>query len=244
MEQNKFFKWLWRLNGLIIFIAAIALSVLALTEAYNKYSYKPLKQESIVSVADDPKKEEKWKLGQSINITGNNVLILPLISENLKIPIQHRKYERSESYSSQSYSHRRFISKNILFINTLTNKSFWLFKGFDRLLLHTELFHKGHRFPHQKVMALFFKVITKDTNGDHIINFEDRPSLSISNPDGSNYRIVINSYERIISKSLVEDDKVLIVFQNEGVGYSILLQLNTFKILSKHELPKVDTSKL
>lgn len=244
MEQNKFFKWLWRLNGLIIFIASIAFSFIALTEIYKKYTHKPLKQEMIVSVADDPKKEEKWQLGHLINIIGSDTLILPLVSENLKVPSHHKGSAMYESDGRGSYYQRQYVSKNLLFINTLTNESFWLFKGFDRLILHTELFHKELHFPYKKVIAIFFQMMAKDTNNDHIINFEDQPSLFISNPDGSNYRIVIDSYERIISKSFVEDDKVLIVFQNEGVGYSLLLQLNTFKVLSKRELPKVDTSKL
>lgn len=244
MEENNFFKWLWRLNGLVLFIALIGASVVIAFEAYQKYTRRPqlYQQKVVVNVADDPKGDEQWILGRSVNLRGNNMVILPLVSKSKKANVRHRPNINTEE-SLVSANHRRRVDKNLLFINTLTNESFWLFKGFDRLILHTEPFYNTnnqHRLTKKtKAIALFFRIVTQDTNNDKLLTMDDKPSLAVVNPDGSHYRVIIEQFDNIITKTVVEEDKILIIYQNAGVGYSLQLQLNTFEVLSKNKLPKV-----
>lgn len=247
MEKNKFFRWVWRLDGLLIFIVAICLAFLMLIEAYRKLTWEAPKQEVIVSIADDPEGKEKWVLGTPVDSV-RNMVILPLVSENKETKETKETIMGMMPKSRWSYYNQwRSTAKNILFIDSVTNKSFWLFDGVDRLILDIEAFRDRAFYPpmsaHPKTVALFFQVVTSDSNDDHILNFEDTRSLAVSNPNGSNYQIIIERFDRILSKSLVDKDKILIVFQNAGIGYSLQFQLDTFKVLSKNELPKVNVKK-
>lgn len=239
MEKNKFFKWVWRVDGLLILIVAIFLAFLMLTEAVRKLSWQEHKEEVIVSVADDPEGKEKWVLGAPVDSI-SNMVILPLVSENKEVKETTMGMMSKSGWTDNKW---RTTAKNLLFIDSVTNKSFWLFEGIDRLILLIEAFRDRSYDPlitaNPKVVALFFHIISKDTNDDQVLNFDDKPSLAVANPDGSHYQIIIDEFDRIISKSLVEKNKMLIVFQNAGTGYSLQLQLNTFEILSKNELPKI-----
>ncbi len=244
MERNKFFKWVWRLDGLLIFVVAISLAFLMLTEAYRKLTWEAPKQEVIVSVAEDPEGKEKWVLGTPVDSV-RNMVILPLVSENKEAKESTMGMVSKSGW--RNYNQWRSTAKNILFIDSVTNKSFWLFDDVDRIIIDIEAFRDRAFDPpmsaHPKTVALFFQIVTKDSNDDHILNFEDKRSLAVANPDGSNYQIIIEKFDKIISKSLVDKDKIFIVFQNAGIGYSLQFQLNTFKVLSKNELPKIKIKK-
>lgn len=249
MEENKFFKTLWRINGLAIFIVLFAASCLMLNELYDKLKRSPYKSEMIKSVAEDPKGKEKWALGHPINIYGSNFTILPLVSENKEIDAKKMKRVnienqfQNESKLLNAYNNRNKLIKNVLFINSSNNQSHWLFDGIDRLIFHIEPFQAMPLYLHNngepKTKLLFFQVVVKDTNGDQLLNYEDSPSLAVSNADGNHYKVIIEEYDRIISKAVFNKNKILIVYQNSGVGYSLLLNFKTLEVISKNELAKV-----
>lgn len=73
MEENKFFKLVWRINGLIILGGV---TVIALIIAYHlvKDVLRPSHQPEPIAVenlAEDPQNKEKWVIGSPIYIDGN-----------------------------------------------------------------------------------------------------------------------------------------------------------------------------
>jgi len=237
MQENRFFKWVWRLNALFILLLVAFLAIFFLSEIFSNLIRRKSDEEIIINVADDPKGKEKWMLGRSTHINGSDFIIVPLVSENKDVETSDRSMILSGSYASGP----RNLAKNILFINVTENESFWLFDDNEQLILDTQQFPYSNQSISEsnKTRIIFYEIVRKDSNNDGTLNSDDKSSLASSNPDGSAYQIIIDEFDRIITKSLAGSDKVLIVYQNDGVGYSIQFQLFPFKPLSLKELPKV-----
>ncbi len=239
MEENKFFKLVWRINSLIILGGA---TVIALFIAYHvvkdflRPSHRP---EPIVveNLAEDPENKEKWVIGSPINIDGNDYMLLPLVSENKEV-----KRKSVANFTKSSYD--RYYgnpSKNILFLNKKTNESFWLFEDTGRLILNTTQF-PNHYQNKEPTKAIFYNVVSKDTNNDKKLSYKDDSSLYMSNPEGGDYQLVLDAYDKIISQTSVGDNQIIIVFQHQGKAYSRLIQLSPYKVISNAELPKIKNS--
>lgn len=243
MENNKFFAWVWRLNGIIILLVAGLLACFLIYElTKNIFRSRPEKN-VIVNVAEDPKGEERWALGSPTHILGNDFLLLPLVSENKKV----KEVKRNSLNFSGSGRYARSINypaKNILFLNAKSNESFWLFKNTGRLILATEQFpySYGTNSENEKTKAIFYEVVSSDTNNDDLLTYEDKLSLAMSKPDGRGYQVLLKEYDRIISKSLVDNGNILIIYQINGVGISKLIKISPFEVISSKELPHIKNS--
>ncbi|MGH1487379.1 MAG: hypothetical protein ACRBCI_14285 [Cellvibrionaceae bacterium] len=238
MENNKIFIWIWRLNGVLILLVVGLLAGFLIYELTNNILRPKPEENLIVNVAEDPKGEEKWELGNPTYIAGNDYLLLPLVSENKEV-----KTKKGVALASVSYeAYRNDPTKNILFLNTKNNVSFWLFNDTDRLIKSTEQFPYSYRSDGNsiKTKAIFYEVVSSDTNGDTLLTFEDKLSLTMSSPDGADYTTVLSEYDKIISKSLVGDNSILILYQINGAGMSQLVQISPFKLIDSKELPRIE----
>ncbi len=84
-----------------------------------------------------------------------------------------------------------------------------------------------------------YEVINSDTNLDNKLDNTDNRTFALSKVDGSNYTEIITDYNRIIESGLNSDGELFVIFINNNVVYSMLVDLITFEILSKKPLPKV-----
>lgn len=76
MDENRFFKFVWRFNGIIIMVALVlALGVVC----YNigKELFGSRAPQVIKNVAEDPSGQEKWRLGYPQQIEGTNYIYIP-----------------------------------------------------------------------------------------------------------------------------------------------------------------------
>lgn len=177
-------------------------------------------KESVISSKEKPQTEKSpeasQKFGQSVPIMGTSMLLLPLNSDSGTV-------------------------SNILFMDTKSNESTWMFDEQDRLLLRVEQFPERGQSNGTGTQAIFYDTVTHDTNGDGEIGVDDQAGLAMSTPDGKNYRILLDSYDKILSKTLTDEKNVFMVYESDGSAYSMLFQLNPYRLLSRRELPKVAT---
>ena len=239
MEGNKFFVWIWRTNGIILLLAAIGITGLALVGLYESVTLSS-QEEEIVNLANDPKGIEKWTLGRQTSVAGANTLMLSLISENEEVETSQSKFIASDRYY---FGGNYGPAKNVLFINTESNNSFWLFNSTSQLVLNVEpLPYSYQTSDTDHVKVIFYQVVTSDTNGDNLLNKKDKSSLGITSPDGSGYRVILEVFDKIISKTLSDDNNILVVYRDNGDVYSMLYDISDNKVLNTHRIPKVDNS--
>ncbi len=232
--------WIWKINGIIILFAGIAALVVALFAVYDIF-LRNIEPEPVVNLADDPKGVEKWRLSRGEAIPGTDILMLSLISENKEVSKQGPMpiFSSGRSYSGRAYN---LPAKNILFLDMSNNQSRWLFDTTSQLILSSQPFPYYDRTELDKRVSpkvIFYSVVIKDTNEDGILNNQDQTALAISNTNGDDFQIIIDSFDRIIAKETTGKNKALIVYQNEGTVYSMLFGLDPFKAISTKALPKV-----
>jgi hypothetical protein len=195
--------------------------------------------EVITSVTNDPKGIEKWVLQESHEIKSPTHVVLALVSENGEIP----RYAVAAPMSA-SFAYRSRFAKNILFIDTQSNKSSWLFSKNAQLIeeyfsfprTNYSLFINSEK---SEAKAIFYKVIDSDTNGDGKVTSQDNKSLAVSDTAGRYYKVIVKDISRVISIKEVGENKLMIVYQKAGVGYSLSLHFKGFTVLSNKMLPKV-----
>jgi hypothetical protein len=228
MEESRFFKFIWRFNGLVIMVAGVlAIGVLAF--AGYKIVGDATRERSthnIVNVQVDKTIEEKWKLGYMSHIQGSSYVMIALNSD--------------QSYAQSYYSKSTSSARNYLFINGQNNERTWLFETNQYLVTDTDILSvKESGSNEQKVEAILYRVVKKDTNNDHRLTDDDLLSIGLSLPSGKGYKELLDGIEVFVGQNHIEKNKVLVVFQKGGVGYSANINLKEFAVSNITQLPKV-----
>ena len=237
MKSDKFFKWIWNVNGLILFVG-IVIAVLFISYQLISVLFKnDFVEQPTLNLAQDNKKEEKWSLGYPRKVGKTDFHYIPLESEKLTA---EKRSSSIRNFSSGSYNPTR--SKNVLLINGITNKSYWLFKTIDQLIIEIKPFVANEFNENIMTRAISYEVINNDTNQDGKLDNSDKRTYAISKIDGSNYTEIISGYNRIVESELNTDGNLFVVFINNNEVYSMVINLMTFKVLSELSLPKVGHS--
>lgn len=239
MNTSKIFDWIWRINGALLLILLSAACLMIVIQIFSGISWGTQPDRVIKNVADDPEGKENWILGYAQEIYGTDNIAIPLVSENKTVSLKTSPVLASSSPGS--YGGYSSPSKNVLFINAATGHTRWLFNSNDQLIQDFEQFpgEQGYSGKTDTTKAIFYDVISIDTNNDKILDENDKASMAISDPHGNQYRVIIDSVDRLISKSQVKNGNIMIIYQDEGIGYSLLYSLESRQVIETKELPKV-----
>jgi len=252
MEENKFFKLIWRIVsiGLLLLITAGLYSFIK-SEIREANRHQIERIEPISTLAKDPQKVEKWVLRTAPYVADNSdYTVLSLYSKYNKVEGSGENYYATTNNVVQYYGD---TSKNILFVNTKENTSSWLFPTNNQLILdydsNARLFTEGHpyyldtgREKVEKATFIYYKLINKDTNGDKIITKSDHLNFAVSDTTGKNYRVIVEDMETVIGMKTINKESMSLIYQKDGIAHSLQLNTNSFEIISDVELPKVGMS--
>lgn len=228
MEENKFFRFVWRFDGVLFMIAGVLLiGVLAI--AGYKIARDVTRERNtcnIVNVQEGVDLEENWLLGRMMDIQDSPWAMIPLNSD--------------QSYAQSYYSKSSSSARNYLFVNSRTNEKHWLFKTNQYLIAHAIFLPKTGYGPREKpVRVILYQIVKSDTNGDERLTDEDLKTIALSSPDGRDYKEILDGIDMVVGHKLVDENNLFIVFQKNGVGFSANVSLADFKIGHETELPKI-----
>jgi hypothetical protein len=230
-SENGFFKYVWRFNALAIAVAGTTCILLGFYAALTNFKEetRPRRVTNVVNVDQQDKVSEEFSLGTPSAIAATSYVRVPL-------------------YRGQSYSVGSIYSKgsqqvvNLLFLNSSTNESRWLFNGVGQLLLDShDLFNKLKDAPDQPraAVAVVYVIVEKDTNGDKRLTEKDATTLAASAADGTNYRKLIEGIDQLYSVKQIADDKVLVLYQKNRETISELYGVPSMAPLMQASVPKV-----
>tara|TARA_R110001592_G_scaffold361718_1_gene673238 strand:+ start:663 stop:1394 length:732 start_codon:yes stop_codon:yes gene_type:complete len=240
MKSDRFFKWIWNFNGLILFIGIVIGTVFISYQLISVFFKAEVVEQPTLNLAQDDKKEEKWSLGYPRKVGETDFHFIPLESEKLSV----EKKERGtiyESFGGSSYTPTR--SKNVLLINGDTNHANWLFKSTEQLIIDIKPLVDSEFNNNSITRGISYEVINSDTNQDDKLDYTDKRTFALSKVDGTAYSEIISGYNRIIESSLNSEGNLFVIFINNNEVYSMVIDLLSFKILNKSLLPKVGDSK-
>jgi len=228
MEENRFFKYIWRFNAIVLLIAGLlAIGVLAFG-GYKIYSETTRERNTrnIVNIQEGTEVEEKWQLGYLSKIQGTPYVMIPLNSD--------------QSYAQSYYSKSSSSARNYLFINSQDNEKHWLFNTNKYLVADSEfLTEHDYGAEDRKIRAILYKVVKSDTDKDKRLTSKDIKSIGISMPNGKGYKEILQGVDVFVGHRLLDENTLLIVYQKKGVGYSANVSLSGFSLSNEEELPNV-----
>jgi hypothetical protein len=228
MQESKFFKYVWRFNGIVLMICGILAIVILIFAGYSIYlkTTRDINTVNIVNIKQGVEIKEEWQLGYMSEVQGTPYVMIPLYS--------------NQNYATSSYDKSTSSVRNYLFINSKDNKQNWLFDNNKHMIISTDMLLEYKRdTKEQNTRAILYRAIKKDTDNDGLLTRQDLESISISLPDGSKYKELVQDIDMFIGYRTVDENILLIVYQKEGVGYSANINLSTFTISNEQELPKV-----
>jgi len=242
MESNAFFRWIWRLNGIFILVASLAILGFIAYEFFRSLNRVLPEQPVVVNVAEDPTGREKWVLGRMERLAGTEFSMVRLISENDQVAIEKQWLVGAGSRYLDLHSGP---AKNVLFVNTSLNTSHWLFPSNQQIVSSVQQFPVRNLYeekPETTAKVVFYEIVENDSNGDGVKNKKDKLSLAVSKPSGQGFRVLLREFDSIIGKNLSDDGDAIIMYQIGGIAHSMLLNLASFEIVSTKPLPKVENS--
>lgn len=232
MKTTRFFRYLWRINGVLIFLAALlAVGILGVF-ALELMDFGRHTSEQAVKVDSDPEKEpEPPTLGTFLHVEGTPFLRAPFTFGE---QYQYAKFSRSGGLYS---------IRNYLFFDPETTEARWLFPKDRQLIVGTHELHEDiqkdeSKPPERRTIAFSYYTIDTDTNGDNQLTPEDKFSLAYSRPDGRDYTNVIGGINRILGDDTIErGTKHVVAYEADGKWLIAVISLRNFEIEKKGELP-------
>jgi hypothetical protein len=228
MNRNRFFRFVWRFNGVAIMLATIvAISVLgfiAYMTLREMAGRRPVR--NVVNVDGPRQVTDKWEYGQMSAIRGTSYVTIPLYSD--------------QPYAQSYYSKGAKSTRNILFIDASGSDRHWLFDTNEYLIAEHRLITEGSIHKEGSVVkAILYSVVKKDTNSDKRLTTRDQKDIALSAPNGRNYKEILSGIDSLLGHELVNRDTILLLYQKQGIAYSASVGLSDFSIMSQSELPKI-----
>ena len=236
MQENRFFRFVWRVNGLAILLLVVCIAAIGGYEIIEPlFSKKP---PIIKNVAADPSNKEGWHLGDVNEIIGSQYLFIPLVSENKNVEAPKVAFSPAALRSSEWQGYYR-PSRNILFIDSGTMEMKWLFEGNSQLITSLNVLRTRLHGPESNARAIIYEVIKNDTNHNNRLDEGDLANIAISDTGGSGYKELVSSADRLVGARLAGENTAVIFYQVHGIGYAMSIRLDTHASSKPVEMPKV-----
>jgi hypothetical protein len=229
MTRRKLIRYLWNFNAVAIAVASLlAIFLLLLGLYYSLEDYGRGEPGVVIAQTDDEAAPaEEFRLGSLETIRGSESVVIPLYSE----------------YASATFSSSgsRTSTRNLLFIKMSTQESFWLCPDNNTLIWHYDQLEEPDRaYNEADVVAIYYRIVKDDTNGDGVLNEEDRVAVALSAPDGRNYTEILSEADNVLGYELTSRDELLVLYQQAGSVFAAKYSLASFQLLSRAELAQVN----
>ncbi|WP_424102530.1 hypothetical protein [Moorena producens] len=231
MEDNKFFRFVWRFNAIVIMASGLlAIAVLAFAAIEIVRSTTRDRQGmNIVNVDDDSSSSPEWELGNLREVDGTTYLMVPLYSD--------------QSYSQSYYSKSTRSTRNYLFLDSETGNSKWLFAKNDYLIASDRFISEtndkeNNRLESKQVIAVLYQLIKEDTNGDGRLTNNDLLTIAFTHPKGNDYQEVLTGVDKFLGYKVLKANSLLILYQRDGIAYSAKVSLENFTLSNEKQIAK------
>ena len=224
--MNKFDKIVWRINGVLILCVGVVAGFALLFASYEFFKDKTRDRNvsNIINVNEETEKKEYLFLGSFSKIEGRNLFICPLRA--------NQEYDRS--YYSKAASSVR----NYLYFSHFDSSSRWLLESNNWLINDKRAIYKNFNEDKKNITnGFFYEIVKKDTNGDGVLNYDDRKSIYYSNFDGTNLVVVIAETTDILGINQIDDNKSVIFHRNEIKSQAAFVENSTGEIIEESDLP-------
>lgn len=231
-DDNRFFRWVWRFNALLVAAASCAyIANFAYTNSYwfqhPESSVPELEPSGLYKpVASSQSLPGKYDIGNSDpEVVGNTQLFV----------LVHHSGPEIEATNGAFSGEAGLQTVNILAVDAETKQSRWLFKGRNRWIVFKRPFSETATAG-APADAMAFEVIEEDTNKDGKVMPNDRHVFYVySSSRHELIKLVTADSFRDIQR--VGSDKLMITCYNGDKGSAVTFSLPDYKLLATIDLP-------
>jgi len=263
-DDNKFFRFVWRFNALVVAVAGLGVFALVAFAGYiiatSSFPHeKPEDHFTPVSSAAEAKNTYRLRSSGSLAFVKPGAQEVDLVFW-LNDWDENQNPHSLKNMSGLSRWHNAYDA-NLLLVNTETGEGRWLFSGFSRNIesWDTVIDRRAKNFVDgsptgpvvvaagtparnvgdtQSVVAVVLKVIDKDTNGDGVLDDKDLVSLYTYRL-GDQMAVKLLDTDLLLTQTQVGDDRYAVSYEAKGVAWFAVYSVPDFKLLTKKPLPKL-----
>jgi hypothetical protein len=243
-EENRFFRFVWRLDVVLLalagLLAIVLLGALAVSNLFGP-RFEPAPEGNFRPVPKGAEQNYTYRLEDQADVDSlphEKMLALRRWKGAPETYGLAKEYERDIRSASSVFTD----AVNLLAIDTSNGTSRWLFDGYARSILSQEIIYSGGPPPPQATssaaVASVIRSIDADTNRDGEFDEKDIQSLYFYRP-GDKRAIRFFTADYILSEKETDDGDFLVVYEKGSAAFAVTYHVPDFKLKSRLQLPDV-----
>lgn len=227
MEQSAFFRWISRINSMLFLVLLLAIAILAGIQYIQLSRWDAEKAVAVGNDSEFSRNDITLNLGNIHRVAGY-------------ADIQY--IEVSSSSQQRGLGSVGEQVRNVVYLVGPELDAHWLYKTHKYLIEDIEqLKAKGYECDSAaQTVALLYKVVKDDSNGDGKLSEKDLITVSLTKPDGTVYTELGNFDSVIDYETDVEGEYLTLVIQKGDNISALKYSLADFKKLSEKMLTKIE----
>lgn len=206
MDDNRFFKFVWRLNGLAILVLLLLACGAMVYQTMLRPVFREQTRAQVINVdTTDETLSEDLTFAVIGPVSGH---------EGFRVEMT-REQSFDTEYSSKSTRHS---SVNTGFLDVGTGEVNWVFDGTEQLILDIEPLGTARRFQSDRAEAVvdgfLMLVAREDTSGDKRLSRSDELDLVAIGPQGENVVVLARRVSRSFQMWQVGQDQYQVFFED------------------------------
>jgi hypothetical protein len=202
MQTRRLFAIVWRINAFLILGVGILATVVLSYAAFTlfKDATRTRHVDNVANAALGEIQKETAEIGSFEEIPGSEVLRAPL---NVR-----------QTYSLGSGTKEAGSTRNYLFFDPSSRSTYWLKPSMEGLILKAKSLPSSEEYGQKKpdTSVVVYLAVEQDSNGDERLTSADKKLIAVSDPKGKNYRVIVDSVDRLNEARLVRPDRLLILY--------------------------------
>ena len=225
MDDNKWFKLLWRVNAVLALLVLLGVLVQAARyRARRLWPAEPMMANFYqmgVDAQGNPVVEGKWRYGQPYRVPGESQCIVPL---------------HSVDDADDASRYHEGPLRNLLFLTSDLKTARWLLPDNGRKIADWSFLQgKGN----ETTLGILLKL------EDHTVTQEEpntTPSVAIClcRPDCTGFTQVLDGVTRVIGSQVIADNSLLIFYVKDGAGHAARIATSDFTVVGRTRLDLQD----
>lgn len=182
----------------------------------------------MVNVEENERIDSEWTLGGFSPIQNTNFMMSPVYSK--------QEYEVGFGSGKSASS-----TRNYFFLNSVDKTTRWLAPTNKYLFTDERTIQEGNTNNNTaKVLAIEYKIVKNDTNGDGRLTSADKKSFAMSEVDGSNFTEIVEGVDEFLGSEQQNADTLLLFYRSDAKNFLTEIKISAKKVIQTKELPKIN----
>ncbi|WP_068088467.1 hypothetical protein [Polycladidibacter stylochi] len=210
MDNNWFFKYLWRFNAIVIACAAIFSFISIGFFTVEQTISKPVVVQETVNIDREDNISQEYDLYISNQIDDKFIIKLTL----------------DQSFDFKYFS--KDTEENLMNVGVyspLTGHTNWIFPTSNQLIVNYKILYQTNKAiqdRERKAIGQLFSVVERDTTQDNRLSYSDDKSVWSSTADGTKLKKIIPHIHSNVIVHYLSDDQILLSYEDTE-GYKTAL---------------------